>query len=119
MASVALLGFPHDLACQLALALAAGSHVVHHRQDTRGLRHDAASVVFICGDGPAFREILSAVKKRDPGMPVVVATRMPDSKQWLDALEAGASDYCGAPFEAVQLRWIMDSVLGAHARHAA
>ena len=28
---------------------------------------------------------------------------------WLDALEAGASDYCAAPFEPAQIRWVLQS----------
>jgi hypothetical protein len=40
---------------------------------------------------------------------------MPDPAQWLNALEAGAADYCGAPFETVQVRWIMGSILRQHA----
>jgi len=47
-----------------------------------------------------------------------VVSRFPDVKQWLDALDAGASDYCGAPFERVQLHWILNSVLGWPERKA-
>jgi hypothetical protein len=34
-------------------------------------------------------------------------------------LEAGAADYCGAPFERIQIRWIMNTVLGLAAPQAA
>jgi DNA-binding response OmpR family regulator len=59
------------------------------------------------------------VRDYEPDIPVIAVTRMPESKQWLDALEAGALDYCGAPFERIQIRWIMDTVLGRLARQAA
>ena len=32
-----------------------------------------------------------------------------ETQEWLDALEAGAADYCAAPFEPVQLRWLLDA----------
>jgi hypothetical protein len=48
---------------------------------------------------------------------VVVETRNPEVREWLDALESGAADYCAAPFERSQLRWIMDS--NVTYRHAA
>lgn len=46
-----------------------------------------------------------------PGLPVIVVTQNPMEKKWLDALEAGAADYCSAPFEPIQVRWILDAVL--------
>jgi DNA-binding NtrC family response regulator len=120
MANVTLLGFPRDLAAQLGRALVEGSHTVTRKGHARELRRGAAAgVVFVCGDAPDFLETLSAVRKEEPGLPVVVATRMPETRQWLDALEAGAADYCGAPFENLQVRWIMSSVLAEQARQAA
>jgi DNA-binding response OmpR family regulator len=41
----------------------------------------------------------------------VIVNRHPENSRWLDALELGAADYCGAPFEPVQMRWLLDSVL--------
>ncbi|MGD0497642.1 MAG: hypothetical protein ABSC23_04310 [Bryobacteraceae bacterium] len=120
MASVTLLGFPRDLAAQLGRALAEESHTVSRLGHARNLRRGAAAgVVFVCGDTPDFLKTLSAVRKKEPRLPVVVATRLPETKQWLDALEAGAADYCGAPFEASQVRWIMNSVLAKPVRQAA
>jgi Response regulators consisting of a CheY-like receiver domain and a winged-helix DNA-binding domain len=43
--------------------------------------------------------------------PIVVVSRFPEVTDWLDALEAGAADYCAAPFETHQIRWILDSSL--------
>jgi len=40
-----------------------------------------------------------------------MVNRVPENSRWLDALELGASDYCGAPFETVQVRWLVDAVL--------
>jgi DNA-binding response OmpR family regulator len=44
-------------------------------------------------------------------LPFVVVTRIPETREWLDALEAGATDYCSAPIETRQLRWLMESAL--------
>lgn len=41
-------------------------------------------------------------------IPRLIATsRLPSEEEWLGALEAGAADYCAAPFEPVQLRWLL------------
>lgn len=50
--------------------------------------------------------MLRAVK-----MPVVVVSRLPEVNDWLDAMEAGAADYCSAPIEREQIDWILESNL--------
>ena len=120
MARVALLGFPRDLAEPLSLALSAESHSVERKFHLRDLRNGPMPhVVFVCGDALEALALVSALRQLDPDLPVVVATRMPETKHWLDALEAGAADYCGAPFEPVQVRWVMNSVLREPGRLAA
>jgi DNA-binding NtrC family response regulator len=42
-------------------------------------------------------------------VPVVVVSRNPEAREWIEAMEAGASDYCAAPFEAAQIRWILEA----------
>ena len=120
MARVALLGFPQDLASQLSRILLAEAHTVDHKRYIQDLsKRSRPSVVFICADSPGFEDTVTALKEAEPDLPFVVTTRMPDPMQWLNALEAGAADYCGAPFEAVQVRWIMGSVLRQQARAVA
>jgi hypothetical protein len=53
------------------------------------------------------------VRDKRPELPVVVVSRIPEVRGWLDALEAGASDYCGAPFETIQVQWVLESSLRA------
>jgi len=77
------------------------------------LERTDANVVFAAGAS------LNEVRGKRPELPVVVVARIPDAHGWIDALEAGASDYCGAPFEATQLRWVLDSSLGATASYRA
>jgi DNA-binding response OmpR family regulator len=56
----------------------------------------------------------------DQRLPVVVTSRLPEVTDWLDALEAGASDYCAAPFDARQIDWIIASNMhGAYVTAAA
>lgn len=66
--------------------------------------------VVICASERRRREMaLLAVAISRPWIPVIVASRQPEEEDWLDALEAGAADYCSAPFDAQQIRWILDS----------
>lgn len=67
-----------------------------------------ANIVFCAPD----RDVLARAFRSYRNIPVVVVSRLPEIEGWLDALEAGAADYCAAPFEAAQLRWLLDT----HAR---
>lgn len=64
-----------------------------------------ADIVF-CASTPDLRR---AALNRFHGLPVVVVSRLPEVEGWLDALEDGAADYCAAPFEPVQLKWLLDT----------
>ncbi len=120
MANVTLLGLPQDLERQLTHVLNSEAHSVNRKRYIEDLRRGPKpSVVFISGDDPGYRDVISGVRESHPGLPIVVATRVPEPLQWLDALDAGATDYCGAPFEGIQVRWIMGSVLGGAEDRAA
>jgi DNA-binding NtrC family response regulator len=120
MARVILLGLPQDLANQLAGVLHAENHQVSKKIYIQDLRRGRTpTVVFVSGDSPEYPETLAALRELQPHIPVVVVSRRPETRQWLDALEAGAMDYCGAPFERVQVRWVMDSALSQAARQEA
>jgi len=54
---------------------------------------------------------LKMALRRFPKRAVVVVSRLPEVRAWLDALEAGAADYCAAPFESIQLNWILQNQL--------
>ena len=41
----------------------------------------------------------------------VVVSRLADDSAWLEALDSGAADFCAAPFEPTQLRWLLQSRL--------
>ena len=62
---------------------------------------------------------LLSIQRSRPGVPVIVVSRVPEVSSWLHALELGAADYCGAPFEARQVRWALNSSLAPANRIAA
>jgi len=100
------------LEAELAASLNAASFEVH--------RHESASpavsgdLVF-CTTGPA----LHMAQALFPHLPVIVVSRLPETAEWLDALEAGAADYCAPPFEVVHLRWLIETHAGETRRSVA
>jgi len=118
MSRVALLGLPEDLENQLTRILLEESHQVSRKLYISDLgRGPNAGLVFISGDSPGYQQTLSAVRETHPGLPVILVSRRSDAKQWLDALDAGATDYCGAPFEREQVRWIVNSAVNRARPH--
>ncbi|MFN7918849.1 MAG: hypothetical protein U0Q16_02060 [Bryobacteraceae bacterium] len=49
---------------------------------------------------------------RDRSRRVVVVGRDDSENAWLSALEAGAADYLCESFEPIQIRWLVQSLLG-------
>jgi DNA-binding response OmpR family regulator len=78
------------------------------------LRSDRATVVF-CGTKP---EVVKDLRRINPHASIIAVSRLPETTDWLNVIEAGADDYCAAPFESHQLRWILDSTL-SYSRAAA
>jgi DNA-binding NtrC family response regulator len=112
MASILMLGLENDLADQLSLVLRLEGHNVQTAESIEHVVwHRSAEIVFAGGDGPDYREVVTRLASARPDVPVVLVNRLPENSRWLDALELGAKDYCGAPFEAVQMRWLVGSVL--------
>lgn len=64
----------------------------------------AADIVFC----PPSGRTLESMLREAAGRPVIAVSRIPEVGQWLDALEAGAADYCAAPFENLHIRWLLD-----------
>lgn len=69
--------------------------------------NDDPNLVFCAVDRPVFEE----ARRRFPLCPIVVVSRLPEVSAWLDALDAGAADYCGAPFEPAHLSWMFRNLL--------
>ena len=112
MASILLLGIETDLADALRCVLQQQGHEVQVA-DSLQAADGRANILFAGGDGPDYREVVRRITAIRPDLPVVLVNRHPENARWLDALELGAADYCGAPFEPVQIRWVVDSVMRA------
>jgi DNA-binding response OmpR family regulator len=120
MASITLLGLERDLAEPLSLVLRSQQHRVFVADSLdSALRYTDADIVFATGDTPDYRGLIRELSSRRPGKAVVLVNRVPENNRWLDALELGAADYCGAPFEPLMMRWLVDSVLRRYHREAA
>ncbi len=94
-----LLGLDPVLELELAASLREASFAVSHGPGSPVAR--GGGLVF-CPRGTAFAEAQAAF----PDLPVVVVSRLPDTGEWLEALDLGAADYIAAPFETVQMRWL-------------
>jgi DNA-binding NtrC family response regulator len=70
-----------------------------------------APVVFCNSEPCKYKSLLYEVKRRGLRLPVVVVSRIPEVSDWLDALDAGAADYCAAPFEPQHMSWLIESAL--------
>ncbi len=114
---ILLLGLDDSLASELEEVLAA------QNQDTQAApflspgecvetaERAAADLIFCASDRDRYLALLEEVGRRSPELPVVVVSRTPEVSEWLDAIEAGASDYCAAPFESSHIQWILESAL--------
>jgi DNA-binding NtrC family response regulator len=111
MACILILGLENDLADQLSQVLRPDGHTLESAVSVdQAIRSRAAELVFAGGDGPEYSYVLRKLASARPDLPVVLVNRHPENARWLDALDLGAADYCGAPFEPVQMRWLVDSV---------
>lgn len=94
-----LLGLEGSVEQELRAALNADGCKVVKKPGSR------ADIVFCGHQRPVYETAVEQYAK----LPVVVVSRLPEVSDWLDALEAGAADYCAAPFEPTQLRWLLQT----------
>jgi len=66
---------------------------------------DTLDYIF-CSFSSNLQQLLHSLQRQ---IPVVVVSRTPEAREWIEAMEAGASDYCAAPFEQSQIRWILEA----------
>jgi DNA-binding NtrC family response regulator len=110
MAKIHFVGLDPQIADHLKHALPQAVHSI--RIHPVGVPVEAmreADLIFASGDDRNYRQLLNEVRKDNPSRPFIVVTRMPEVKAWLDALEAGATDYCAEPIEPKQVQWLLDS----------
>jgi DNA-binding NtrC family response regulator len=94
-----LLGLEPAVETELAASLRSASYTVSHGPGSPVAR--GGGLIF-CPRGAVFAEARAVF----PNLPIVVVSRLPDTDEWLEALELGALDYIAAPFETVQMRWL-------------
>ena len=111
MAKILLLGLETPMADELSTVL---RQLGQNVQTADGPLDSGDVQVIFAAEGN-----LQNAQRSIPGIPVIVVSRIPEVSSWLQALEQGAADYCGAPFEARQLRWALNSSLAPANRIAA
>lgn len=94
-----LLGLEPAVETELAASLRSASFAVSHGAGSPVPR--GGGIVF-CPGGAVFAEAKAAF----PDLPVVVVSRLPETGEWIEALESGAADYIATPFETVQMQWL-------------
>jgi len=110
MANVFLIGVEQTIAAQISRALAGGGHRIKQKaQNIDACDLMEVDIVFAGGEPPEYLPLLRWVREQRSALPFVVVTAIPDTTAWLDALEAGATDYCSCPFEKRQIQWMMES----------
>ena len=104
-----------SLAVQLCQAAFKPGHTFHSARSTAECLLLAeqihADVVFCNSEPREYQALLNEMKLRGMRLPVVVVSRLPEVSAWLDALDAGAADYCAAPFEHQHMSWLIESAL--------
>ncbi len=112
MSKVVLIGLEQLAASQICRTLAFEGHQIEQKaRDAVVSDLLDADIVFAGGEPACYLSLLRLLRAERPSVPFVVVTGVPETREWLDALEAGATDYCSAPFEIKHLRWLMESVL--------
>jgi DNA-binding NtrC family response regulator len=99
-----LFGLEPAVASALSASLRNASCSVSQAIGDRAAPDAGPDIVFSAGGAAFF-----AAKSAFPHVPVVIVSRLPDTAEWLEALELGAADYVAAPFESVQMRWILEA----------
>jgi two-component system response regulator PilR (NtrC family) len=91
------------------------STVVSSLEEARALLAEETISLVICDaqlTGGSFRELLQLAESTK--IPVVVASRLPDTREYLEAMRLGAFDFIASPYRRAEMQQIVSSAL----RHA-
>jgi len=114
MANVFLIGLREEVAGQIDRVVSTERHTVYRKRHSVGIGElSDAGIVFAGGSPGLYMPLLWRVRKELPMVPFVVITDTSDTTAWLNALEAGATDYCCAPIARRQIQWLMESIMPA------
>jgi DNA-binding response OmpR family regulator len=105
MARVVLSGLDIRSASQLAGLLEFDGHRVRKQHYLFPLAEFLkADIVFVGGVAGQYLPLLRRLRGLNRTLPIIVVTPAPETADWLDALEAGATDYCVPPLDMRQVR---------------
>lgn len=111
-AKIVFAGIDFPLSAELTSALEpTGSEIETAALEPESLAHCAADVIFCQFEPARVRRLASAIESLRRRVPIVVVGRLPEVSDWLDSIEAGATDYCTAPFETAQIEWVLETCL--------
>ncbi len=116
-ANVVLFGLKDGLASQLGAVLSHERQAVHAHSylstsECLTLIEQLGADLVFCSAEPSYSvELLKALRQKNPGVAVVIVSECPEVSAWIDAIEAGASDYCAPPFRPADIQWIIETAL--------
>jgi DNA-binding NarL/FixJ family response regulator len=112
VANVLLIGLDETVAGEIAHAVSVEQHTVYIRTHSIGISDlFHAGIVFVGGSSQIRLSFLREVRYSFPDLPVVVVAETLETEEWLDALDAGATDYCCAPIGRRQIHRLMELVV--------
>ncbi len=112
MANIFLVGVAPEAARQILRASVREGHQIRQQPPEVHIRElRDADIVFAGGEPRYYLTLLRRLREVQPTLPFVVVTRVAQTNEWLDALEAGVTDYCSEAIESRQLRWLMESAM--------
>ena len=115
MPNVYLVGLERSVADQISRIVSIERHAVRERPYNVNLRELLdAGMIFAGGEPALYLSLLRRVRREMPGVPFVVVSLANGTMAWLDALEAGATDYCSLPVQRRQIQWLMESIVPTH-----
>lgn len=109
---VIVYGLDDRLSSELQTALgplSANSESCQNLDQCLGHLDPAGTQVIFCSFENGLHALLRAVSGEGRDVPVIAVSRHADVHRWIEAIEAGANDYCAAPFEPLHLKWILQS----------
>jgi DNA-binding response OmpR family regulator len=116
-ANILVVGLDEPLAAELCRALRDQRHSVLSEAFTSAadclatIERVGADLVFCGTDRQQYLSILGGLRRLGQSVPVVVVSRLPETGDWLDAMDAGACDYCAPPFDSKLVQTVISNTL--------
>jgi hypothetical protein len=109
MASVFLIGLGEKIAEEISDAVWVEHHTIVRRPHTINMSELLhAGIVFAGGPSQIRLSLVRRLRLSFPALPIVVVAETAETGEWLDALEAGVTDYCFAPSARRQIQRLME-----------